>query len=246
MLDRYWFGDVERISPEAPVPVVRIARTDERPGGAANVARNAASLGAQVALIGIIGDDEPGRSLERLLRESRVAPSLHRDASLPTTVKLRVIGRQQQLLRSRLRDRANARGARRQACRLRARASRHERRRALRLRQGRSGAHRAHDRAGEGRRCAGAGRSQGRGLRALPRRDHAHSQSRRIPPGRGIVAHRGGARRKGADRARAARTRRAAHHARRGGNVALHRLPARSTFRRRRARCSTSRARATR
>jgi len=99
MLDRYWFGDVERISPEAPVPVVRIARTDERPGGAANVARNAASLGAQVALIGIIGDDEAGRSLERLLRESRVAPSLHRDASLPTTVKLRVIGRQQQLLR---------------------------------------------------------------------------------------------------------------------------------------------------
>ncbi|MEP6942232.1 MAG: D-glycero-beta-D-manno-heptose-7-phosphate kinase [Betaproteobacteria bacterium] len=99
MLDRYWFGDVERISPEAPVPVVRIARTDERPGGAANVARNAASLGAQVALIGIIGDDEPGRSLERLLRESRVQPSLHRDASLPTTVKLRVIARQQQLLR---------------------------------------------------------------------------------------------------------------------------------------------------
>jgi D-glycero-beta-D-manno-heptose-7-phosphate kinase len=99
MLDRYWFGDVERISPEAPVPVVKIARTDERPGGAANVARNAAALGAQVTLISVIGDDEPGRSLERLLAADHVRTSLHRDATLPTTVKLRVIGRQQQLLR---------------------------------------------------------------------------------------------------------------------------------------------------
>ncbi len=99
MLDRYWFGDVERISPEAPVPVVKIARTDERPGGAANVARNAAALGAQVTLIGVVGDDEPGRSLERLLANEHVRTSLHRDATLPTTVKLRVIGRQQQLLR---------------------------------------------------------------------------------------------------------------------------------------------------
>ena len=99
MLDRYWFGDVERISPEAPVPVVKIARTDERPGGAANVARNAAALGAQVSLISVIGDDEPGRSLERLLAADHVRTSLHRDAALPTTVKLRVIGRQQQLLR---------------------------------------------------------------------------------------------------------------------------------------------------
>jgi rfaE bifunctional protein kinase chain/domain len=99
MLDRYWFGDVERISPEAPVPVVKIARTDERPGGAANVARNAAALGAQATLIGVVGDDEPGRSLERLLASEHVRTSLHRDATLPTTVKLRVIGRQQQLLR---------------------------------------------------------------------------------------------------------------------------------------------------
>lgn len=99
MLDRYWFGDVERISPEAPVPVVKIARTDERPGGAANVARNAAALGAQVTLISVIGADEPGRSLERLLAAEHVRTSLHRDATLPTTVKLRVIGRQQQLLR---------------------------------------------------------------------------------------------------------------------------------------------------
>jgi rfaE bifunctional protein kinase chain/domain len=99
MLDRYWFGDVERISPEAPVPVVKIARNEERPGGAANVARNAAALGAQVTLISVVGDDEAGRILEKLLAGDRVRTSLHRDASVPTTVKLRVIGRQQQLLR---------------------------------------------------------------------------------------------------------------------------------------------------
>jgi rfaE bifunctional protein kinase chain/domain len=99
MLDRYWFGDVERISPEAPVPVVRIARTEERPGGAANVARNAAALGATVTLLSVIGDDEPGATLERMLEGDRVRTSLHREASLATTVKLRVIGRQQQLLR---------------------------------------------------------------------------------------------------------------------------------------------------
>ena len=99
MLDRYWFGEVERISPEAPVPVVKIARSEERPGGAANVARNAAALGAQTTLISVVGDDEPGRALDRLLAEDRVRTSFHRDNSLPTTVKLRVIGRQQQLLR---------------------------------------------------------------------------------------------------------------------------------------------------
>jgi len=99
MLDRYWFGDVERISPEAPVPVVRIARTEERPGGAANVARNAAALGAAATLLSVIGDDEPGATLERLLAGERVRTSFHREASLATTVKLRVIGRQQQLLR---------------------------------------------------------------------------------------------------------------------------------------------------
>ena len=99
MLDRYWFGDVERISPEAPVPIVKIARNEERPGGAANVARNAAALGAQVTLISVVGDDEAGRILEKLLAGDRVRTSFHREASLPTTVKLRVIGRQQQLLR---------------------------------------------------------------------------------------------------------------------------------------------------
>ena len=99
MLDRYWFGEVERISPEAPVPVVKIARSEERAGGAANVARNAAALGAQVTLISVVGDDEQGRTLQRLLGQDDVRTSFHRDPMLPTTVKLRVIGRQQQLLR---------------------------------------------------------------------------------------------------------------------------------------------------
>lgn len=99
MLDRYWFGDVHRISPEAPVPVVRVDHTEERPGGAANVARNAAALGSHVALLSVIGDDEAGTSLERLVEASGVRASLHRDPQVSTTVKLRVIGRQQQLLR---------------------------------------------------------------------------------------------------------------------------------------------------
>jgi rfaE bifunctional protein kinase chain/domain len=99
MLDRYWFGDVDRISPEAPVPVVKIARTEERPGGAANVARNAAALGARTTLLSATGADEAGAALERLLAADRVQTSFHRDPALPTTVKLRVIGRQQQLLR---------------------------------------------------------------------------------------------------------------------------------------------------
>ena len=99
MLDRYWFGEVSRISPEAPVPIVKVERTEERPGGAANVARNIASLQARVALLSVIGEDEAGAILERLLQQAGVSASLHRDASIDTTVKLRGIGRQQQLLR---------------------------------------------------------------------------------------------------------------------------------------------------
>ena len=99
MLDRYWFGDVERISPEAPVPIVRVERTEERPGGAANVARNAAALGAQTTLLSVTGADEAGTTLERLLAADGVATSFHRDPALPTTVKMRVVARQQQLLR---------------------------------------------------------------------------------------------------------------------------------------------------
>ena len=67
MLDRYWFGDVARISPEAPVPVVKVERVEERPGGAANVARNCAALGAKVALLSVVGADEAGQTLARLL-----------------------------------------------------------------------------------------------------------------------------------------------------------------------------------
>jgi rfaE bifunctional protein kinase chain/domain len=99
MLDRYWFGDVSRISPEAPVPVVHVQRTEERPGGAANVARNIASLGGKATLLSVVGDDDAGRSLTALLEREQVITLFHKDAQLPTTVKLRVIGRQQQLLR---------------------------------------------------------------------------------------------------------------------------------------------------
>lgn len=99
MLDRYWFGDVSRISPEAPVPVVKVERSEERPGGAANVARNAAALGAQVSLLALVGADEPGERLKALVEEDGVEARLHVDEAIPTTVKLRVIGRQQQLLR---------------------------------------------------------------------------------------------------------------------------------------------------
>lgn len=99
MLDRYWFGDVSRISPEAPVPVVKIGRTEERLGGAANVARNVASTGAQARLLSVVGQDEAGRCIQSLLESHGIAAQLHPDAGLSTTIKLRVIGRQQQLLR---------------------------------------------------------------------------------------------------------------------------------------------------
>ncbi|HVS25745.1 MAG TPA: D-glycero-beta-D-manno-heptose-7-phosphate kinase [Burkholderiales bacterium] len=99
MLDRYWFGEVSRISPEAPVPVVKIEKVEERPGGAANVARNVAALGAKVELLSVIGNDEASVCLQRLLRDEGIPSQLHRDNAIATTIKLRVIGRQQQLLR---------------------------------------------------------------------------------------------------------------------------------------------------
>jgi rfaE bifunctional protein kinase chain/domain len=99
MLDRYWFGDAARISPEAPVPVVLVNREEERPGGAANVARNCAALGARTSLLSVVGRDGPGTRLARLVKKAGVQASLHRDNGLRTTQKLRVIGRQQQLLR---------------------------------------------------------------------------------------------------------------------------------------------------
>ncbi len=99
MLDRYWYGEVDRISPEAPVPVVAVARVDERPGGAANVARNVRALGARCTLLSVTGDDREADSLARLLDEAGIAHTLCRDKLLSTTIKLRVISRHQQLMR---------------------------------------------------------------------------------------------------------------------------------------------------
>ena len=100
MLDRYWFGDANRISPEAPVPVVRIVRCEDRLGGAANVALNVSALGAQAHLLTVIGEDEAGQSVKALLQRNGIVPHLHCDAALETTVKLRIVARQQQMLRA--------------------------------------------------------------------------------------------------------------------------------------------------
>jgi rfaE bifunctional protein kinase chain/domain len=99
MLDRYWFGVVDRISPEAPVPVVRITSEQERMGGAANVALNIKTLGGQTTLLSMVGQDEPARRLRELLDEHGVQAVLGQDSQMQTIVKLRVIGRAQQLLR---------------------------------------------------------------------------------------------------------------------------------------------------
>ena len=99
MLDRYWFGAVDRISPEAPVPVVRVNREEERLGGAANVALNVKTLGAQATLLTVVGADEPARKLQQLLEQQGVTALLGSDPQLYTIVKLRVIGRSQQLIR---------------------------------------------------------------------------------------------------------------------------------------------------
>ncbi len=99
MLDRYWFGDSDRISPEAPVPIVQVSKVDERLGGAANVARNVAALGAKITILGVVGEDEAGNRIGELLKQSGVNSQLEVDPQVPTTVKLRVIARQQQLIR---------------------------------------------------------------------------------------------------------------------------------------------------
>lgn len=99
MLDRYWFGEVNRISPEAPVPIVRVERREERLGGAANVARNAVALGSYTGVLGVVGEDEAGDVVQQLLTDLGVNSYLNRDAAISTIIKLRVIGRQQQLLR---------------------------------------------------------------------------------------------------------------------------------------------------
>jgi D-beta-D-heptose 7-phosphate kinase / D-beta-D-heptose 1-phosphate adenosyltransferase len=99
MLDEYWFGDTARISPEAPVPVVRARTAEQRPGGAANVALNVAALGARSVLAAVVGKDERGERLTRELEHRGVRCELVRSATLPTIHKLRVLARSQQLLR---------------------------------------------------------------------------------------------------------------------------------------------------
>lgn len=100
MLDRYWFGDASRISPEAPVPVVKVTRTEDRLGGAANVARNASALKARTSLLAIIGDDEAGTKIMDLLEAEQVRPCLYRAENFTTTLKLRILARNQQMLRT--------------------------------------------------------------------------------------------------------------------------------------------------
>jgi rfaE bifunctional protein kinase chain/domain len=99
MLDRYWYGDASRISPEAPVPVLLFKEEEYRLGGAANVAANCAKLGAQTRLLSVIGKDDAGIRLGKMLKATGVDARLHADRRLHTTQKLRVIGRRQQLLR---------------------------------------------------------------------------------------------------------------------------------------------------
>lgn len=99
MLDRYWHGVSNRISPEAPVPVVNVSQTEDRPGGAANVALNMSALGCHVSLVGVVGDDEAGQILQRSLAAAKVQADLQISATKPTITKLRVISHHQQLLR---------------------------------------------------------------------------------------------------------------------------------------------------
>lgn len=99
MLDRYWYGSVERISPEAPVPIVQVEKEEDRIGAAANVAFNVVSLGAKASLLSVIGNDAVGQELKHLIAKSGIEGHLHFDQEMKTTVKLRVIGRHQQLIR---------------------------------------------------------------------------------------------------------------------------------------------------
>ena len=99
MLDEYWFGDTGRISPEAPVPVVTTRAIEQRPGGAANVAQNVAALGGQVRLLAVVGDDSRARALTELLSGNGVACDFIEASGTPTIHKLRVLSRNQQLIR---------------------------------------------------------------------------------------------------------------------------------------------------
>jgi len=108
MLDRYWIGDVTRVSPEAPVPIVNIGEVKECAGGAGNVAANIASLGANCELVSFIGDDDAGRRLSELLANAGVDRHFHIDTQVRTTEKLRIVSRNQQLLRADFESRPSA------------------------------------------------------------------------------------------------------------------------------------------
>ncbi len=99
MLDRYWYGDAARISPEAPVPIVHVQRREERAGGAGNVAMNIAALGGRVDLLGVVGDDEAAASLQQLVEANGCTATFARGTAHPTITKLRIISRHQQLIR---------------------------------------------------------------------------------------------------------------------------------------------------
>src|SRR5262245_20464865 len=100
MLDRYWYGNADRVSAEAPVPIVDVAATEERPGGAANVALNVAALGARCTLVGVVGNDAAADVLEHRLAAAGVLCDLIRLDGWETIVKLRVVAKKQQLLRA--------------------------------------------------------------------------------------------------------------------------------------------------
>ncbi len=100
MLDRYWFGSVDRISPEAPVPVLAVKSVEERAGGAANVAHNLLALGAKANLLSVVGDDEAGREITRIIEGYGATNSLKVDDSINTIVKVRMMSQNQQLLRA--------------------------------------------------------------------------------------------------------------------------------------------------
>ncbi len=100
MLDRYWFGSVDRISPEAPVPVLAVQREESRAGGAANVAHNLVALGAQARLLSVVGDDEAGREINNIVARNGAAATLTIDPALKTIVKVRMVSQNQQLLRA--------------------------------------------------------------------------------------------------------------------------------------------------
>ena len=99
MLDQYWHGNTSRISPEAPVPVVNVTNYDKRAGGAANVAANIQALGGTAKLIGLIGDDDEGKTLNKLISDHNIENHLVTEQSISTISKLRILSRNQHLMR---------------------------------------------------------------------------------------------------------------------------------------------------